>query len=254
MTSLLIAARAFCYVMLFLFTLLPAHASPLTIATLATVNRLSNAQSDWHSEEVLLSYQIAQGHHIEGLARHARRFDLSDIYTEINYTRPLANALIATFSAGASPSHRVLPKQFLGTAFQYQFRQASLLHISLRGTQYTNANVIQSGFGVEHYFSKFSTLVEAKLSRLSDVIAGVASLRFNYYYTDHAWIGVQYTMGREAENIDGKGISVSNVQALAFDGRHTVSKHWALRYGLERVQQGNLYYRTEVRLGGQYRF
>lgn len=254
MTSLLIAARTFCCVMLLLLTLLPAHASPLTIATLATVNRLSNDQPDWHSEELLLSYQFAPGHHIEALARHARRFDLSDAYTEINYTRPLANTLTTTFSAGASPSHRVLPKQFLGTAFQYQFRPASLLHISLRGTQYTNTNVVQSGFGIEHYFSKFSTLIEAKLSRVSDVIGSVASLRCNYYYMDDAWIGMQYTIGREAENIDGKGVSVSNVRALALDGRHIVSKHWALRYGLERVHQGNLYYRTEFRLGGQYKF
>ncbi|MBI5922136.1 MAG: YaiO family outer membrane beta-barrel protein [Betaproteobacteria bacterium] len=217
-------------------------------------DRLSNGGANWHSEELRLSRQIAPKNSIDGTFRHVSRFGLADTQLEINYAAPLSARLTGAVTASGSTSHRFLPKSDLGASLQYEIAPTWLVHAGAGATGYEKANVAKAMLGIEHYFSAFRAAVGWRLARADGVPANGADIRLDYYYDDLDFIGLQAASGREAANIDGRGVIVSSVRSAGLIGRHGLTRHWMLRYGVERVKQGDFYNRTGVRLGVQYAF
>lgn len=217
-------------------------------------DRLSNGGPNWHGEELHLSAQLAPRNKIDGTLRRARRFDLSDSQVEINVAFPLSGAASALLSANGSASHRFLPKSDLGAGLQYELAPAWLLNAGAGQTEYDNSSITKANFAIEHYFSSFRLVLGWKPSRAEGVPANGADIRLDYYYGDRDFVGLQSASGREATNVDGRKVIVSSVRSAAINGRHGLSPHWMLRYGMEKVKQGNIYNRTGIHLGAQYVF
>ncbi|MCX7171705.1 MAG: YaiO family outer membrane beta-barrel protein [Proteobacteria bacterium] len=238
-----------------LSVLMPAHAeSGPAIEWFQSGDRLSNGSPDWHSEELRLSNQIAARNQIDGTLRQTRRFGLSDTQIELNYAFPLAARLTGLVTASNSTTHRVLPRTDLGASLQYEFAPTWLLNVGTSRTEYDTASVNKMALGVEHYFSAFRWAAGWRPTRVEGVSANGGDVRFDYYYNDQDFVGIQVAAGKEASNIDTRGVVVSSVRSAALIGRHGLSRNWKLRYGIERVKQGDFYNRTGVRLGAQYAF
>ncbi|MFA7279935.1 MAG: YaiO family outer membrane beta-barrel protein [Sterolibacterium sp.] len=238
-----------------LFVLTPAHGeSGPALEWIQSGDHLSNGARNWYSEELRASTQIAPRNSIDGTLRHTNRFGLSDSQIELNYAFPLTKKLTGLIAFSDSTTHRVLPKTDLGASLQYEFVPAWLFNVGASRTEYVNASVNKATFGIEHYFSAFRLAVNWRPTRLEGVSANGEDVRLDYYYGDVNYVGIQLTTGREAANIDTRGVSVSSVRSAALTGRHALNRNWKLRYGFERVKQGDFYNRTGVRLGAQYAF
>jgi YaiO family outer membrane protein len=235
--------------------LVPAFAQTgPTVEWTQTSDHLSHGNTNWHSEELRLSSRIAPRQSIEGSLRQTRRFGLSDTQADLNYTFPLTQALTGTVSAGNSTTHRVLPKSDIGASLQYEFAPAWLVNLGAKNTEYDNASAARINLGVEHYFSAFRWAIDWRPTRAVGVTAHSTDARFDYYYNDTDSVGILVAAGQEASNVDGRGVVVSSVRTAAVVGRHGLNRNWLLRYGIERVKQGDFYHRTGIRLGAQYAF
>lgn len=217
-------------------------------------DRLSNGGADWHSEELRLSAQLAARNSMDAAFRHASRFGLTDSQIELNLAFPLSQKLSGALTASTSTTHRFLPKTDLGANLQYEIAPSWLINGGSGRTEYDKTSVTKAMVGVEHYFSAFRAAVTWRPSRADGVAADGADIRLDYYYGDFDFIGVQAASGKEAANIDGRGVVVSSVQSTGVTGRHGLTRNWTLRYGVERVKQGDFYNRTGIRLGAQYAF
>lgn len=246
--------KVICTVTLIVF-LVPAFAETVpAIEWSQSSDRLSNGGTSWHSEELRLSSQIALRHQIGGTLRQASRFGLADRQIEINYAFPLTGRLTGAATASGSSTHRFLPKSDFGASLQYEIAPAWLLNAGAVQSEYDKASVTKAVLGVEHYFSALRVALGWRPSRAEGVMANGADVRVDYYYGDLDFIGLQAASGREAANIDGRGVTVSAVRSAAIIGRHGLTRNWTIRYGIEKVKQGDFYNRTGVRLGAQYAF
>jgi len=239
--------------LLFVLTPVYGEAGP-TIEWIQSSDHLSNGSSNWHSEELRASTQIAPRNSVDGTLRQTNRFGLSDSQIEINYAFPLSKLLTGLVTVSDSTTHRVLPKTNFGASLQYEFAPAWLFNAGTSRTNYDNASVNKAALGIEHYFSAFRLAVNWRPTRLEGVSANGEDVRLDYYYGDVNYVGIQVATGQEAANVGTRGVSVSSVRSAALTGRHELSRNWKLRYGVERVKQGDFYNRTGVRLGAQYAF
>jgi len=236
-------------------TLLPAFAETgPAIEWIQSSDRLSNGSPNWRSEELRLSTQLAARSPVDATLRHASRFGLTDSQIEFNLGFPLSQKLSGALSATDSSTHRFLPKSDLGASLQYEIAPAWLINGGASRTEYDKASITKAMIGVEHYFSAFRAALAWRPSRADGVAANGADLRLDYYYGDLDFVGVQAASGKEAANIDGRGVVVSSVRSAGVTGRHGLNRNWTLRYAVERVKQGDFYNRTGIRLGAQYAF
>lgn len=219
-----------------------------------SADRLSNDSPNWRSEELRLSSQLAPRQSVDGSIRHTERFGLSDTQVEINYAFPVAPGLTSAVTATHSTTHRVLPKSDLGASLQYEFAPAWLVNVGAKKTEYTDASVDKLSLGIEHYFSSFRWSLGWQPTRAVGMTAHGGDARLDYYYGDKDSVGILVAAGKEASNPDGRDVVVSSVRTAALVGRHGLNRNWLLRYGIERVKQGDFYHRTGIRLGAQYAF
>lgn len=243
------------HAMLLLIASAPAFAETgTTLEWLQSADRLSNGSPNWHNEELRLSSQLAPRQNVDGSIRHTERFGLSDTQVEINYAFPMMPGLTSAVTATYSATHRVLPKSDLGASLQYEFAPAWLVNVGAKTTEYSDASVDKLSLGVEHYFSSFRCALGWQPTRAVGITAHGGDARLDYYYNDKDFVGILVAAGQEASNPDGRNVVVSSVRTAALVGRHGLNRNWLLRYGIERVKQGDFYHRTGIRLGAQYAF
>ncbi len=230
-----------------------AEAGP-TLEWVQSSDHLSKGSPNWHSEELRLATKTSPRNQIDGTLRQTNRFGLSDNQVEINYAFPLAKQLTGLVMLSGSTTHRVLPKTDLGASLQYEFLPTWWLNVGVNRTEYNNASISKAALNIEHYFSSFRWVVGWRPTRVDGVSANGGEMRLDYYYSDADFVGFQVAAGHEAANIGTRGVLVSSVRSAALVGRHELSRSWKLRYGLERVKQGEFYNRTGLRIGAQYAF
>jgi YaiO family outer membrane protein len=225
-----------------------------TVELAGSSEHLSNGSPNWQGIDVQLTHQIAERHLVAAALRETRRFGLSDTQLEVAYSLPLTQKLTGILEAGASPTHRVLPRKSQGATLQYEFAPAWLIHLGGKNTRYENDSVNQGTLMLEHYFSSFRLAAVWHPTRAFGATVHGGELRVDYYYGDHDSVGISVAAGEEAAAIDQRGVVISDVRAVGISGRHWMSPDWALRYDLGNIRQGDFYTRNGVRLGVQYAF
>lgn len=217
-------------------------------------SRLSNGSPDWHAQSLQITSK--QGpREIKALTlTQTNRFGLADQQIRGLYSTPLSDKLTATVGANMSPSHRVLAKQGVEGALQYEFAPAWVLHGGLENNRYDTANVDLANLMVEHYFSAFSMSAAWRPVRALGVSSSSYQLRGSYYYGDANFVGVIASSGKEATPVNASTVLLADVRATAFLGRHWLSGHWAVNYAITSTRQGNFYSRNSIALGAQYFF
>lgn len=220
----------------------------------AESSRLSNGSPDWRAQSLRITRKQSPREVREVTLTQTNRFGLDDQQISGVYSTPLSDKLTASIGANISPSHRVLAKQGVEGALQYEFAPAWLLHGGLANNRYDNANVDLANLMLERYFSSFSVSAAWRPVRALGVSSSSYQLRGSYYYGDANFIGVVASSGREATSVSANSVLLADVRATALLGRHWLSRHWAVNYAVTSSRQGSFYSRNSISLGAQYSF
>ena len=220
----------------------------------AESSHLSNGTPDWRAQSLRITRKQGPREVKEITLTQTNRFGLDDQQITGVYSTPLSDKLTASLGANISPSHRVLAKQGIEGALQYEFAPAWLLHGGLANNRYDKANVDQANLMVEHYFSAFSVSTAWRPVRALGVSSSSYQVRGSYYYGDANFVGIIAGSGREATSVSANSVLLADVRAIALLGRHRLSGHWALNYAITSSRQGSFYSRNSISLGAQYFF
>lgn len=222
----------------------------------ATRENLSKGLPDWSSVYLEGAHRIADRQTLYGGIRRTERFDKYDTEAWIGYYHPLAPTWTLLLEGSASEQHQVLPR---GSAFAQVFKQLPEgwgLNLGLRRSEYTSNGVSVLVAGGERYWGDWRGAVTV-YSGKPDGAPSAESYRFQLvrYYGEHSYVGASYTFGREVENVGPPvGILTSNVRDLTLNGRHWITRDWAIAWDLVAHEQGSLYRREGFRLGLRYGF
>ncbi|MDO8248182.1 MAG: YaiO family outer membrane beta-barrel protein [Rhodoferax sp.] len=217
-------------------------------------SHLSNNSPDWRAESLRITHKRGPREVRELALTHTRRFGLDDSQFSGSYSTALSDKLTATVGANFSPSHRVLARQGLDAAIQYEFAPAWLAHAGLGTKRYDTANVNQASLGLEHYFSSFSVAAAWRPVRALGINASSTELRGTYYYGDANSVGLIVSSGQEATSVNANTVLLADVRATAILGHHKLGRYWAVNYALTRNRQGSFYNQNSVHLGAEYVF
>jgi YaiO family outer membrane protein len=217
-------------------------------------SQLSNHSPDWRAQSLRLSQSAGPREVKEVTLAHTNRFGLNDHQLSATYATALSDQLTASLGASISPSHRVLAKNGLDMALQYEFAPAWLAHAGLRTKRYSNTHVNQASLTLEHYFSAFSMSAAWRPVRALGVNASSVELRGAYYYGNANSVGFIVSSGQEATSVNANTVLLANVRSTALLGRHWLSPQWAINYAVARNRQGSFYNQSSVHLGAEYLF
>lgn len=215
---------------------------------------LSNNSPDWQEHTLRLQKRLEPRQAVELSMVQAERFGKADDQWAAQYVHPLSGQLGLSLEANVSPTHRVLPQHSLGATLQYEFMPAWLLHGGLKTTHYNDTVVQQGTVMLEHYVSAFSWSVAWRPVRALGSTPSSTELRGSYYYGERHVVTLSLADGQEASEVAANDIRLADVRSVALNGRHWLSRDWALTYVASSTRQGNFYTRNGLRIGVQYSF
>jgi YaiO family outer membrane protein len=224
-------------------------------ALVAEHSDLDKGQPDWSAVTVQLGRHWSNRQLLEAELTRTRRFGVKDDEIALGGALPLSETLTGSLRASHSPTHRVLPRDSITGAVQWEFRRAWLLHGGLRSTRYVDVQVREAGVQLEHYFGDFGAQAGVKSVRAFGQTNYLLELRGAWYYADASSIGVIASDGDEAVQVAPGNVALAHVRSLALVGKHRFGAGpWSLRYGLHHVRQGDFYTRRGGSLGVQLDF
>jgi YaiO family outer membrane protein len=221
-----------------------------------THETLTNGLSDWRSLYLEGAHNIAERQTVYGGLRRTERFDKYDTEALVGYYHPLAPTWTLLLEGTASPQHQVLAR---GSALAQIFKSLPEgwgLNLGYRRSEFTTNGVNLFLAGAERYWGNWRGGVTV-YSGQPDGAPSAESYRFQLtrYYGERSYVGVSYAFGREVENVGPPvGILTTDVRDLTINGRHWLTRDWALAWDLVAHEQGRLYRREGIRLGLRYRF
>jgi YaiO family outer membrane protein len=230
---------------------------PETVAELgASYEFVNKDKSDWQTYYWSINHKFSTGQVLYGTASAVKRFETTDPNLMVGFVQPFTESKhwIATFEAGFSPNHQILPtSSFLGQV-ERVFSKGWVGRAGLRHSRYP-ADIVNMGiFGAEKYFKAYRaayTLYVAHLNgkgtALSHVIQG------NYYYGERNSVGAGFAFGQEIESVPG-GLLKTDVLDFSFTGRHWMTSKWGLSYVAVWHRQGEFYTRGGAQIGLLLRF
>ena len=211
---------------------------------------------DWRVTHLDLSRQIADRHTIYGGLRDVRRFGLADTEATAGFYTPLGAAWTAVVEASVSRSSQFLPKYTLFGQLHKAHASGWGTSVGLRHSEYERSVVDILSATAERYWGNWRGAYTVYAGRPEGASwASAHRFQLTHYYGDHDFIGVNYTTGREVENVGPPtGVRSSDVNGWSFTGRHWFSRAWALTYDLVSHEQGTLYRRQGLRVGVRHSF
>ncbi|MBI4828482.1 MAG: YaiO family outer membrane beta-barrel protein [Nitrospinae bacterium] len=213
-----------------------------------TYERLTNGYKDWRSAWLRAS-RTGAGGVLYGAARHTERFGLDDSEFQAGLSLPFAAPFSLTVEAGASPSHKVLPRWTALTELGVNAAGWGL-SAGYRRTEYDHSRTDMGIFRLERYVGDLRAAYT--FYPVSVESAGSASghaLRLDWFYSDAGFIGLGYAMGREVESAGAAGLLVSDITEYAVIGRHEVTREWAVLFEAGTHRQAPYYTRDWASLG-----
>ncbi len=217
---------------------------------------LTNNLPNWSAAYLDFSRRIADRHTIYGGLREIRRFGLTDTAGTVGFYYPLGATWTSVLEASVSPSHHVLPKYALFGQMQKTLANGWAASAGLRHSEYDRSIVDVFSASAERYWGSWRgayTLYASKPQGASS--AAAHRLQLTHYYGDRNFVAVNYTTGREVENVGPPtGVRSTDVNGWTLSGRHWLSSTWALTYDLVSHEQETLYRRKGLSLGVRHSF
>lgn len=234
-----------------------ADEKPTEIQFNYTFESLTNGFGNWQTASIDFSHKFAKRQTLYGSYRETERINQRDREFVLGYYHPLNRKWLLLIEAGASPTHKVLPKWSALAQIERNFKNGWNLQGGYRRTQYNNAKVNLGIVGVEKYWGNYRAAYTLYINNLENESTSASHrVQFNRYYGEPlSSIGVSVGFGRELESLGiGRDVLRTDVQSFSFSGRHFFNQNWGLNYDLTLHRQGNLYTRRGGTIGIRYRF
>lgn len=222
-----------------------------------TSESLTNGFGKWRSASVDFSHKFSQRKTLYGSYRETDRLKQRDREFVLGYYHPLSRKWLLLVEAGASPSHKVLPKWSALVQVERNFKNGWNLQGGYRRTEFNTAKVNLGIAGFEKYWGNYRAAYNLYINNLQNGGTSASQrFQFNRYYGDPvSSVGISFGFGRELENLGvGRGVLRTEVQSFSVSGQHFFNRRWGLNYGLVIHRQGNLYNRRGGQIGLRFRF
>ena len=217
---------------------------------------LSNGYANWDSVYLDAAHRFGERNSLYGELRESKRFNLADRDISAGYYHPLGETWTALVEGNASPDHNFLPKTSLFGQLQKAIDGGWDVQAGLRHTQYSQVSADLTVLTGERYWGNYRAAYTLYLGRLQGAGTAPSHLgQLSYYYSDHSYLTLALTKGRQAESLGpGLGVLLLDVRGASLSGRHWLNSAWGLSYEVLTEHQGNLYARKGIRLGLRYAF
>jgi YaiO family outer membrane protein len=216
---------------------------------------LSNHPNDWTDSQLEAVRKFGRHKVLIGRVTSSERFGLHDNTIGLAGYHPLGERTVGYAEINVSDTHRVLPRGSVHVQLAHSLSHGWGLIGGLKHVTYNVTEVDIADLTVERYFSSYRAAVTVYPSHSR--IAGSATsyrLQIGRYYGADSNIQLLYASGVEVDKPTGvDSVLATSVRALALFGRHSLTREWALAYGVSHTKQGNST-RRGVNLGVRYRF
>lgn len=220
-----------------------------------SLERLSAGRADWRSTQLDVQARNAARQSYYGSLRQTERFGQADTEIMLGSYQPFAGVWAIQLEAAMSPTHRVLAKDSVLAQLERRFDGGWGVQAGYRRSEYAHTGTDLATITLERYFSSFRAAYTLYLGRPDD--AGFAPshrLQWNYYYTDHSFVGISAASGKEVESIFPSGVLSTRVRNVSISGQHEFAPGWAASYQWLTQRQGDLYTRRGFGLGIRHAF
>lgn len=222
-----------------------------------TYENLTRGFGDWHTASLDFSHKFRARQTLYGSYRETERIRQRDREFAVGYYQPLNRKWLLLVEAGASPTHKILPKWSALAQIERNFKNGWNVQAGYRRVEYNNAKVNLGIGGVEKYWGNNRAAYTFYLNNLEKGGTSASHrLQLNHYYGEPLnSVGVSVGFGRELESLGiGRGVLRTDVQNFTFYGHHFFNQHWGVNYNLTLHRQGDLYARRGGTFGVRFRF
>jgi YaiO family outer membrane protein len=216
---------------------------------------LSGGRPSWRSTTAGLDHQLGPYRHVNGGIHVEERFDEQDEQFSLGFADRLGSDWSYGVALDVAPDGVILPEWNLVMEAARALSQDMTLNLRARHADYVNVDVDSLAVGVEKYFPMFRaayTLTAAEPSGLGTSLGH--TLRFAHDYDEASHVTLALGYGEEAETIAPGVVQVTTNRSVSLNGLHWHSAAWGFTWEAGWYEQGDLYDRTRISLGLQYRY
>lgn len=193
--------------------------------------------------------RVIAGLHLE------ERFDTQDEQFYLAYAQRLHNDWSFSIAGDVSPDASVLPEWSLVAEVARALPGGRSVSLRARHASYETVDVDSIAGTVEQYFDRFRVAYTLNAARPTDIdwsFGHVLRLAHDYDRGSHVTLALGY--GEEAETIAPGVVQVTDIRSVSLNGVHWRSAAWGFAWEAGWTEQGDLYDRTRIRVGIEYRF
>ncbi len=231
------------------------NTEPVEVEAGVSFEHLSNGFESWSEVYLSASKKFKSRRAVYGIYRRTERFGQGDHEMTVGYYEPIGKRWTFFAEGSASPTHRILPKFSTLLQIEHSLKRGWGAQAGWRHTEFNTARINTGIFTVERYFSNYRaayTLYATNLAGAGNSAAHRVQLT-RYYNNEKSSLNLSFSAGHEVENIAARVLQ-TDVQSVAFGGRHWINQHWGLNYNYSLTRQGSIYTRQGINFGVLYRF
>jgi YaiO family outer membrane protein len=232
----------------------PASESRFVVTAGASHDSLDGEFRDWQSSYVRVDVDTGQGYALRGGVRSTNRFGLRDHELSAGFQVQVDERWGLSADLSLGPNAQVLPESAVTVAVNRDLGGGWIVRGAMRYADYasTYSNVVT--LNVDRYWGDYrlSYSLHRGEAQAADVTLSQV-IRADRSYGSGSSIGVLLASGEESESLGLGQLLTTDVSSLAFLGEHRIDEHWGLRWAVSHTKQGDLYKRSGLDIGVQYR-
>ncbi|MGU7774694.1 YaiO family outer membrane beta-barrel protein [Burkholderia sp. MR1-5-21] len=218
---------------------------------------LSNGSPAWQEGSVRLAYSIDDRNVVSVSSDVSRRFDTTDVYSELRLDHRYSDRLSVYLYGGGTPDASILPKVAAGTGVQWRLdreagKRPTFATLDARYARYETARIWSGSVGAIQYLGDDQLWVTAKwintLDERNRYLTGYA-LRADW----QAWRRLRLLAGFADAPESDQGVTV-RTRAFYAGAVYDVSDSLAINVSAARELRPHLYDRDVVGLGMTVKF
>ncbi|MGU7778707.1 YaiO family outer membrane beta-barrel protein [Burkholderia sp. PU8-34] len=218
---------------------------------------LSNGSPAWKEGSVRLAYSIDDRNVVAVGSDVSRRFDMTNVYSELRLDHRYSDRLSVYLYGGGTPDASILPRVAIGTGAQWRLnpsagKGSTFATLDARYARYENARVWSGDIGAIQYLGDDRLWITAKwvntLDERNRYLTGYA-LRADW----QAWPRLRLLVGFADAPESDEGVTV-RTRAVYGGAVFDVSDAFAINVSAAREMRRGLYDRDVVGLGMTVKF
>jgi YaiO family outer membrane protein len=224
-----------------------------TIVAGAGHDRLDNNAPSWNQLFANASHARDWGSYRFGLSRDSR-FDEVDITLSLGAETEFATDWSAGVDIATVSNPQFQPELSYGGFIGRSLPDGWVVNLRYLQREYSGTSVGAQVVAVEKYVSDYRIAYALGHSRPRGASGSLGhSLTLNWYYSDHASIGININTGEETEAIGAGQVLQTDVNGVGLTGRRRLNDKLQFSWWLGTHEQGDYYRRTFLGMAVTYR-